>query len=126
MTFRSFAKYINEYLLPTPVPFCVACAHKMLSRRLASVPSRGALLCSQAPIASGLSRSYATPAADSKPPVALYGVDGTYASALVSSFSLYPRANNLILEHYFEFVVITLDRWIVYCSSKEFSSRNNL
>jgi hypothetical protein len=29
-------------------------------------------------------RSYATPAAvDSKPPVALYGLDGTYASALV-------------------------------------------
>lgn len=30
-------------------------------------------------------RSYATPAApDSKPPIALYGLDGTYASALVS------------------------------------------
>jgi len=29
-------------------------------------------------------RSYATPAGvDSKPPVALYGLDGTYASALV-------------------------------------------
>lgn len=31
-----------------------------------------------------LARSYATPAAaDSKPPVALFGLDGTYASALV-------------------------------------------
>lgn len=31
-------------------------------------------------------RTYATPAGtpDSKPPVALYGLDGTYASALVS------------------------------------------
>jgi F-type H+-transporting ATPase subunit O len=28
-------------------------------------------------------RSYATPSADPKPPVALYGLDGTYASALV-------------------------------------------
>lgn len=35
-------------------------------------------------IANSQFRSYATPAApDSKPPVALYGVDGTYASALV-------------------------------------------
>lgn len=32
-------------------------------------------------------RNYAAPAADSKPPVALYGVDGTYASALVCVFS---------------------------------------
>lgn len=32
-------------------------------------------------------RNYAAPAADSKPPVALYGVDGTYASALVCLFS---------------------------------------
>lgn len=33
-------------------------------------------------------RSYATPAssADTKPPVALYGLDGTYASALVRQF----------------------------------------
>lgn len=33
-------------------------------------------------------RSYATPAssADTKPPVALYGLDGTYASALVRPF----------------------------------------
>lgn len=32
-------------------------------------------------------RSYATPAAaDVKPPVALYGLDGTYASALVRGY----------------------------------------
>lgn len=29
-------------------------------------------------------RGYAAAAADSKPPVALYGLDGTYANALVS------------------------------------------
>lgn len=34
-------------------------------------------------------RSYATPAADSKPPIALYGLDGTYATALVR---LYPHS----------------------------------
>lgn len=35
-------------------------------------------------------RNYAAPAAvDSKPPVALYGVDGTYASALVCVISLF-------------------------------------
>lgn len=34
-------------------------------------------------VASSQTRGYATPAADSKPPVALYGLDGTYASALV-------------------------------------------
>jgi hypothetical protein len=29
-------------------------------------------------------RTYASPAVDSKPPVALFGLDGTYANALVS------------------------------------------
>jgi F-type H+-transporting ATPase subunit O len=34
-------------------------------------------------------RTYATPAGpDSKPPVALYGLDGTYASALVCGISI--------------------------------------
>lgn len=35
------------------------------------------------------SRNYAAAAAqvDSKPPVALFGIDGTYASALVSNYS---------------------------------------
>ena len=28
-------------------------------------------------------RTYAAPAADTKPPVALFGLDGTYANALV-------------------------------------------
>ena len=31
-------------------------------------------------------RTYAAPATDSKPPIELYGVDGTYASALVCVF----------------------------------------
>jgi F-type H+-transporting ATPase subunit O len=40
-------------------------------------------------IASSQIRSYATPAtADPKPPVALYGLDGTYASALVCRYLL--------------------------------------
>lgn len=48
----------------------------------AAAPSRIAV--SRAAVAPQI-RSYATPAAqDSKPPVALYGLDGTYASALVS------------------------------------------
>lgn len=37
--------------------------------------------------ASSQSRGYATPAVDAKPPMALYGVDGTYASALVRLLS---------------------------------------
>jgi len=36
-------------------------------------------------IASSQIRGYATPAADSKPPIALYGLDGTYASALYTA-----------------------------------------
>ncbi|KAL9634427.1 MAG: hypothetical protein Q9164_004098 [Protoblastenia rupestris] len=36
-------------------------------------------------MASTIARTYATPAADNKPPLALYGVDGTYASALYTA-----------------------------------------
>ncbi|KAL9123540.1 MAG: hypothetical protein Q9217_007035 [Psora testacea] len=57
----------------------------MLSRQLASVPSRTTGLRIQASIASTYVKTYATHAADSKPPVALYGVDGTYASALYTA-----------------------------------------
>jgi len=42
-------------------------------------------------IASSQIRSYAAPAAvDSKPPKALYGLDGTYATALVRYLDVYP------------------------------------
>jgi F-type H+-transporting ATPase subunit O len=41
-------------------------------------------------IASSQIRSYATPAtADSKPPKALYGLDGTYATALVCYLDIF-------------------------------------
>ena len=54
----------------------------LLSATRAAAPVRGAL--PRAVFASSQLRTYATPAqADSKPPVALYGLDGTYASALV-------------------------------------------
>jgi F-type H+-transporting ATPase subunit O len=47
----------------------------------AAAPQRAAI---PRVIASSQIRSYAAPAAaDSKPPIALYGLDGTYASALV-------------------------------------------
>lgn len=39
------------------------------------------------------SRSYAVPAADAKPPVSLYGVDGTYASALVCHVGIWTLSN---------------------------------
>lgn len=40
-------------------------------------------------LASSQIRSYATPApAEVKPPIALYGLDGTYATALVRSYLL--------------------------------------
>lgn len=35
-------------------------------------------------------RTYATPAQDVKPPVSLYGVDGTYATALVCNILWFP------------------------------------
>jgi hypothetical protein len=54
--------------------------------RAARAPASRAIVAAP----SSLARSYATPAAvDAKPPKALYGLDGTYASALVC---LIPRS----------------------------------
>ncbi|KAI9724700.1 MAG: ATP synthase F0 subcomplex subunit OSCP atp5 [Chrysothrix sp. TS-e1954] len=52
---------------------------RVLAKPLASPLARSA----RAPVSAV--RSYATPAADTKPPVALFGVDGTYASALYTA-----------------------------------------
>jgi hypothetical protein len=57
----------------------------LLSATRAAAPARSTV--PRAVFASSQLRTYATPAqADSKPPVALYGLDGTYASALVCRF----------------------------------------
>lgn len=54
--------------------------------RAARAPASRAIVAAP----SSLSRSYATPAAvDAKPPKALYGLDGTYASALVCLIPLF-------------------------------------
>lgn len=58
----------------------------MLSSRLARAGLRATAQQFSAPRAAaapGL-RTYATPAQEVRPPVALFGVDGTYATALVS------------------------------------------
>lgn len=55
----------------------------MMSARVTRTGFRAAQQFSVArPAVNGL-RTYATPAQDVRPPVALFGVDGTYASALV-------------------------------------------
>lgn len=55
----------------------------MMSARVARTGLRAAQQFSVArPAFNGL-RTYATPAQDVRPPVALFGVDGTYATALV-------------------------------------------
>lgn len=55
----------------------------MMSARVARTGFRAAQQFSVArPAFNGL-RTYATPAQDVRPPVALFGVDGTYATALV-------------------------------------------
>lgn len=55
----------------------------MMSARVARTGLRAAQQFSVArPVFNGL-RTYATPAQDVRPPVALFGVDGTYATALV-------------------------------------------
>lgn len=55
----------------------------MMSARVARSGLRAAQQFSVArPAFNGL-RTYATPAQDVRPPVALFGVDGTYATALV-------------------------------------------
>ena len=55
----------------------------MLSRQVRALASRSAAQRSSIPSAS--LRAYAQVAStqDTKPPVAVYGIDGTYASALV-------------------------------------------
>ncbi|CAF9927773.1 ATP synthase F0 subcomplex subunit OSCP atp5 [Imshaugia aleurites] len=59
----------------------------MLSRQLRSVTSRAAASRTPYAIAPPALRTYAqaAPAQDAKPPVALYGLDGTYASALYTA-----------------------------------------
>ena len=61
----------------------------MLSPRLRMVTLRAAVSRVSSPPAL---RAYAqaAQAQDAKPPVALYGIDGTYASALVCNECLYP------------------------------------
>lgn len=60
----------------------------MLSRHLQTVSLRAAASRSAYVFTPAALRGYAQASApDSKPPVALYGIDGTYASALVCSQS---------------------------------------
>ena len=77
----------NPYLPPSqlpPPPLEVSSPRStMMSARVARTGLRAAQQFSVArPAFNGL-RTYATPAQDVRPPVALFGVDGTYASALV-------------------------------------------
>lgn len=59
----------------------------MLSRHLRIISTRAPAFSSVRASTTPILRTYATPAAtpDSKPPVALYGLDGTYASALYTA-----------------------------------------
>lgn len=70
--------------------------HIMFSSRAvlrASASASGRIATPRAALATSQIRNYAAPAAaDSKPPVALYGVDGTYASALVCPLGAFPVA----------------------------------
>lgn len=58
----------------------------MLSSRLARAGLRASSTISSVPRTAAINgvRTYAAAAQDVKPPVALYGIDGTYANALVS------------------------------------------
>jgi F-type H+-transporting ATPase subunit O len=52
--------------------------------RATRAPATQRLVAPRAALAPSQIRNYAAPAAvDSKPPIALYGLDGTYATALV-------------------------------------------
>lgn len=55
----------------------------MMSARLARSGLRATQQFSAPRVAFNGLRTYATPAQETRPPVALFGVDGTYASALV-------------------------------------------
>ena len=69
----------------------------MLSRQARTFATRAAASrtpVAQVAFASPLARNYAQAASapDSKPPVAVYGIDGTYASALVRADDPVPMA----------------------------------
>lgn len=67
----------------------------MLSARLARAGLRASAQQISVPRTAAVNglRSYATPAQEVKPPVSLFGVDGTYATALVC-FPLQSRLDN--------------------------------
>ena len=56
---------------------------EMLSRPIRTISAQAPALNSMRLRTTTIRRTYATASVDSKPPVALYGLDGTYASALV-------------------------------------------
>lgn len=62
----------------------------MLSARVARAGLRASVQQFSVPRTAALNgiRTYATPAQDVRPPVALFGIDGTYASSLVCDSSL--------------------------------------
>jgi len=61
----------------------------MMSSRLARPAFAAARTAAPRTAIQSQVRTYAAPAANSKPPVALFGLDGTYANALVCS--IYPQ-----------------------------------
>lgn len=65
----------------------------MLSSRVARAGLRASAQQFAVPRTAAINglRSYATPAQNVSPPVALFGVDGTYASALVRLCALLPH-----------------------------------
>ena len=71
----------------------------MLSRQARTIASRVSAQPGACSSRAPLLRTYASPAAaqDPKPPVAVYGLDGTYASALVREIQLLHL--RLILPH---------------------------
>jgi hypothetical protein len=71
----------------TPIDHLIMLSSRAILRATrAAAPQR---IAATRAIASSQVRSYATPAAvDSKPPKALYGLDGTYATALVRYMDL--------------------------------------
>jgi hypothetical protein len=106
----------------------------MLSRQIKTAALRSATprnSCVINAIASPLIRTYAqvapsqtASAPDSKPPVALFGLDGTYASALVRLKTLFSLLQGITLDVHARWGLIAMSKK-VYCCSQNLGPRQH-
>jgi len=100
LNFRSFKlpSSTSRLLHQPPSPATSLPSITMLSSRVAAQAARLSAPRASMAVRTPLIRTYAT-AADTKPPIPMYGVDGTYASALVRGHILRVEDGHTFKDH---------------------------